>query len=157
PDVQLTAWSQGSLNGVHYQASYLFSHYLAQRLGEGAIGALLSEKARAPESITAYLSRAGQSITFDDLFEDWIVANLLDDPTIGDGRYAHDGIEHHAAVGMTLSPDGRPADLTVPQYGAQYVELQGTGADAELRFAGAPSVRLVGADATSGRGLWWSD
>jgi hypothetical protein len=157
PDVQLTAWSQGSQTGAHYQASYLFSRYFAQRFGQDAIGQLLSEQARPPESITAYLSRAGHGVTFDDVFEEWIVANLLDDPSVGDGRYAHDGIEHRAPVGLTLSPDGRPAEQTVQQYGAAYIELHGNGGDAELLFAGAPSVRLVSTDPTSGRGLWWSN
>src|SRR5262249_28456995 len=31
------------------------------------------------------------------------------------------------------------------------------GSDAELVFEGAPSVRLVGTDPTSGRSLWWSN
>ena len=85
------------------------------------------------------------------------MANLLDDAAVGDGRYAHDGVEHRAAIGLTLQPDGQPASQSVRQFGAQYVELQGTGADAELRFEGAPAVRLVGADATSGRSLWWTN
>jgi immune inhibitor A len=157
PDVQLTAWSQGAQTGLHYQASYLFSRYFAQRFGQAAIGQLLGERGRPPDTITSYLSRAGYGITFDDVFEDWIVANLLDDPSVEDGRYAHDGIEHRSAVTLTLQPDGQSADHTVHQYGAKYVELRGTGADAELRFAGAPSVRLVGTDPTSGRGLWWSN
>jgi hypothetical protein len=157
PDIQLTTWSQDGQNGTHYQASYLFNRYVAQRFGQASIGAWLTEKGRPPESITAYLSRAGFGVTFDDVFADWIVANLLDDPAVGDGRYAHDGIEHRAPVSLTLNPDGAPSDQTVSQYGAKYVELQGTGADADLVFEGSPSVRLVGADATSGRGLWWSN
>jgi hypothetical protein len=157
PDVQLTAWSQGALTGLHYQASYLFAHYFMQRFGEAAIGQLLSEPGRPPDLITSYLGRSGAGITFDDLFADWIVANLLDDPAVGDGRYAHDGIDHHAIVGLALRPDGQPAEQSAHQYGAQYVELQGDGGDAELVFEGAPSVRLVGADPTSGRSLWWSN
>ena len=85
------------------------------------------------------------------------MANLLDHPTVGDGRFAPDGLEHRATIGMTLSPDGQPADQTVQQFGAKYVELRGNGADAELEFAGSPAVRLVAADPTSGRGLWWSN
>lgn len=157
PDVQLTTWSQGSQNGLHYQASYLFSRYFAQRFGQEAVGQVLSTRARAPESITAYLDGAGHGVSFDDVFQDWIVANLLDDPSVGDGRYAHDDIEHRATPSLGLSPDGQPARQTVHQYGAKYLELRGNGGDAELRFEGAPSTRLVGADATSGRGLWWSN
>jgi hypothetical protein len=131
--------------------------YFAQRFGEEAIAKLLTEPGRPPDTITASLSRSGAGVTFDDVFEDWLVANLLDDPSVGDGRYAHDDLEHHAAVGLTLSPDGKPADMTVQQNGAQYIELQGTGADAELTFAGAPAVKLVGTDAESGRSAWWSN
>jgi immune inhibitor A len=157
PDVQLTAWSQGGGTGVHYQASYLFSHYLAQRFGEAALGQILQESGRPPDTITAYLSRTGQGVTFDDVFEDWLVANLLDDPSVGDGRYANQGIDHRAIPALELKPDGQPAEQTVHQYGAQYVEFKGDGGDADLAFEGAPSVRLVGADPTSGRALWWSN
>jgi immune inhibitor A len=157
PDVQLTAWSQGTQTSAHYQASYLFMRYFAQRFGEGAIAKLLAEPGRPPDTITASLSRSGMGVTFDDVFEDWLVANLLDDPAVGDGRYAHVDLDHRAAVGLTLSPDGTPTDQTVRQYGARYIELQGTGADAELSFTGAPAVKLVGTDATSGRSAWWSN
>jgi hypothetical protein len=145
------------MTSLHYQASYLFSRYFAQRFGEAAIGGLLSEQGRPPDVITAYLSRAGHGVTFEDVFEDWIVANLLDDPSVGDGRYAHDEIEHRATVGATLRPGDQPAEQSVRQYGAAYVELQGDGTDAELTFEGSDAVRLVGTDATSGRGLWWSN
>ena len=157
PDVQLTAWSQGAQTSLHYQASYLFSHYFAQRFGEDAVAGLLREPGRPPDTITAFLSRNGLGVTFEDVFEDWIVANLLDDPAVGDGRYAHSGLEHHAAPALTLRPDSVPADGTVQQFGADYVELSGDGSDAELVFAGDMAVKLVGADPTSGRGLWWTN
>src|SRR5690606_37913683 len=111
----------------------------------------------APESITAYLSRAGHGVTFEDVFEDWIVANLLDDPSVGDGRYEHVDIEHQATVALALRPDGQPAEQTVSQFGAKYIELHGDGSDADLVFEGAPSVQLVGTDATSGQRLWCSN
>jgi hypothetical protein len=157
PDIQLTTWSQSGASGVHYQAAYVFSRYFMQRFGEGAIADLLSVPGRPPDSITAYLNRTGRGITFDDLFEDWIVANLLDDPSVGDGRYAHDGIDHQAAISLALQPDGQPSEQSVRQYGADYIELQGTGGPAELVFEGATSVRLVGTDAASERSLWWSN
>ncbi|MFN8635214.1 MAG: immune inhibitor A [Chloroflexota bacterium] len=157
PETQLTSWSQSGSTGVHYQAAFLFSHYLLQRFGDAAVADLLSVPGRPPDSITAYLSRTGHGITFDDLFEDWVVANLLDDPSVGDGRYAHTGIDHQATIGATLAPDGQPTEMSVSQYGAQYVEIQGNGRPAELSFEGSTSVRLVGADALSGASVWWSN
>ena len=109
PDVQLTTWSQGrrdrgALPGVLPVCALPRAAVRAR----APSAQLLSEKARAPESITAYLSRAGHGVTFDDVFEDWIVANLLDDPAVGDGRYAHDGIEHRARSRPHAEPE-RPA------------------------------------------------
>ena len=45
PNVQLTTWAQGSDNGIHYQASYLFARYFAQRFGRGAVRPLLTSRA----------------------------------------------------------------------------------------------------------------
>jgi immune inhibitor A len=157
PNVQLTAWSQSAGTSLHYQASYLFSRYFAQRFGQDAVVRLLREPGRPPDTITAFLSRSGLGVTFEDVFEDWIVANLLDDPGVGDGRYSHEGLEHRATPSISLRPDGQAAPGSVRQFGAEYIELTGDGSDAELVFAGEPTVKLVGADATSGRGLWWTN
>jgi hypothetical protein len=158
PDVQLTGWSQSGQTGLHYQASFLFAHYLAQRFGgDAATRGVLAESGRPPETITAFLKRAGYGVTFDDVFVDWIVANLLDDPSVGDGRYAHEGIDHKASPSRELQLGGDAMEDTVHQYGAEYVELRGTGADATLTFEGDPSVPLVDASPTSGRSLWWSN
>jgi hypothetical protein len=158
PDIPLTTWSQTSQASLHYQASYLFAHYLNQRFGgSDGMRQLLAEHGRPPETITAFLSDAGFGVTFDDVFEDWLVANLLDDATVGDGRYVHNGIDHHASTTRTLQLNDAPADEVVHQYGGEYIELQGDGTDATLEFDGAPTVRLAPADPTSGRSAWWSN
>jgi hypothetical protein len=158
PDIQLTGWSQTGQTGLHYQASYLFAHYLAQRFGgEEATRLLLTESGRPPETITTFLQRAGYGVSFDDVFADWTVANLLDDPAVGDGRYAHEGIDHKVNPSRELQVGDQPIEDTVHQYGAEYLELRGTGVDATLDFEGDPIVPLVAANPTSGRALWWSN
>jgi hypothetical protein len=158
PDLQLTTWSQTGQASLHYQASYLFAHYLNQRFGgDDGIRRLLAEKGRPPETITAFLSRVGAGVTFDDVFEDWLVANLLDDATVADGRYVHTGIDHHAVTNRKLQVNDAPADEVVHQYGADYLALQGDGQNATLVFDGGPTVRLAPADPTSGQSVWWSN
>ena len=157
PNLQLTASDQERSTSRHYQAAFLFVRYFEARFGPDALRELIAAVGRPPESIDAYLARTGRGQTFDELFGDWVVANLLDDSAVADGRYAHPDVEHHAAVGARLRAGGAPVDADVRQYGADYVELTGDGGDAELSFAGDAAVRLVGADPTSGRALWWSN
>ncbi|MDP8925083.1 MAG: immune inhibitor A [Chloroflexota bacterium] len=157
PDLQLTAWDQERSTSAHYQASFLFARYFERRFGADALRELIATGERPPESIDRYLARTGLGQTFDELFGDWVIANLLDAPDVADGRFAYADIEHHAAIGARLATGGPPVDADVRQYGADYVELTGTGGDAELVFASDAIVRLVGADPTSGRALWWSN
>ena len=157
PDLQLTAWDQESSTSRPYQAAFLFARYFEIRFGPDALRELIQAGGRPPESIDRYLAQTGRGQTFDELFGDWVVANLLDDPAVADGRYAYPDLEHHAALGARPSTGTSPIDADVRQYGADYVELTGDGSDAELAFAGDAVARLVGADPTSGRALWWSN
>jgi len=158
PDIQLTAWSKDAQTSLHYQASYLFAHYLHQRFGsQSGLHELLAQHGRPPDTITAFLSQAGTGLTFDDVFEDWLVANLLDDPTVADGRYSHDGIDHQVMVGQEVQVNSPPMDGAVHQYGADYIELRGDGSPATLVFEGAATTSLVDATPTSGQSVWWSN
>ncbi|MCC6179102.1 MAG: immune inhibitor A [Chloroflexi bacterium] len=157
PDVQLTAWAGSGESGIHYQASYGFSRYLEDRFGEGAIHDILAGPGRPPDTISAALSRAGSSLSFDDVFEDWIAANLINDPAVGDGRYGLSDATRQAPFTTPISVGGAPVEASVHQYGAEYFELKGDGRPAAVVFQGAPTVQLVGAAPTSGRAFWWSD
>jgi hypothetical protein len=94
PDQQLTnfggAWAD-------YIKSYLFTLYFYERYGgQASVEALVQEPAN---SITGYenvLDAFSYSEDFADVFGDWVVANYLDDPSIGDGRFGY--------VGETLPP-----------------------------------------------------
>ena len=157
PDLQLTAWDARDTT-PHYQASYLFMRYVTERYGRtDGLRGLLTQTGRPPETFDRYLAEGGHTARFDDLFQDWVVANLLDDPSVEDGRYAHAGSDPRATVLGRADLGGPPVEEAVRQYGADYVEFSGDGSGAEIDFEGAPTVRLVGADPTSGRSLWWSD
>lgn len=156
PDVQLTAWTDQPGNfSRHYQAAYLFLRYVVDRFGgPSVLPQLLEGCERGPALFSRFLAQRAEPLTFDQLFADWAVANLLDDPSVGDGRYGHPGADIQVPITATLER-AVPLDGHLPQYAANYVELPaGSGT---VQFRGDPRVGLVGAQPPSGRGLWWSN
>jgi hypothetical protein len=94
PDRQLT-----SFGGAWYDyiKTYLFSLYFYERYGGAAsVGALVAEPANSIAGYEAVLDAFSYAENFKDVFADWVVANYLDDPSIGDGRFGY--------VGETLPP-----------------------------------------------------
>ena len=157
PDVQLTAWSESNTSS-HYESAFLFMQYFADHYGgPDALRSLLAEQGRPPETFDRYLARSGYGVGFDEVFQDWVVANLVDDPRVEGGRYSHARSDPRMTLLGRLRPGEPPLVERVHQYAADYVELVGDGGNVEILFEGAPTVRLAGADPTSGRKLWWSN
>jgi hypothetical protein len=138
----------------HYQASYLFLRYLAERAGGwDALPLLFASCARGEALISDFLTRDPIAPDLDSLFADWTVANLLQDPSAADGRYAYENGGWHAARTGSASPQAAFLG-SVPQYAANYVDLPpGPGS---VSFSGDTSVALVSAP-TDASGIWWSN
>src|SRR5258706_3562633 len=80
PDTQLTAWQT---DGAHYGSAFLFVTYFLQRFGEDALRALVANPDNGLESVASTLRKlnaidpvTNKPITVDDLFADWVMANL---------------------------------------------------------------------------------
>jgi hypothetical protein len=83
------------------------------------------------------------------------VANLLQDPSVADGRYAYAGSNFHVA--LTGRVTAQTAFLgSVPQFGANYVVLPSTGQAGTATFSGDASVPLLPVDVGSA-GVWWTN
>jgi hypothetical protein len=94
PDVSLITFT-----GVwaDYIKAYLFSLYFYERYGgQPAVRALVAEPANSIAGYEAVLDAFSYPENFTDVFQDWTVANWLDDPSLADGRYGY--------VGETLPP-----------------------------------------------------
>lgn len=153
PNTQLTAWAASpSAAAPNYGAAYLFMRYLAGRFGKETIADLVREPERGEAGITAWATRRGGP-NFDSLFKDWTIANLLD--LNGHPIYGHEGLNLRITPRGALGPQASETGV-VRQYGVQYYELKLPGV-ATVRFEGDSAVKLIGADARSGRGLWWSN
>jgi len=159
PDVQLTTFSQGSADravvSAHYGASQLFLRYFQEQYaGENGWAALIKADAgNNPDAFVQVAARKRPDITsFADIYADWAVANVLNDPSIADGRYAYARLPRPAAV-SDLQEDAAQAD--VHQFGVDYYgDLAGP---LTFTFDGADTVSLVGAAPREGRAMWWSN
>ncbi len=164
PDTQLNTWPEVDLTGAaapHYGASYLFLSYFLDRFGEDATKSLVAREENGLESVDLVLKdELGLSLTHKDLFADWVVANLVDDPSIAQGQYGYQAIDIYApAIDQTYSPNTRypqTRQTTVDQYGVDYIEINGNQ-PVTLNFVGSTQTRLMDTEAHSGKYLWWSN
>lgn len=159
-DVQLNTWGNApGANGAHYGAAHLFMRYIyAQYAGEAQIRPLI--RADAGHDLRAFVDLAAQThpdiSSFGQIVANWGVANLLDDPGVGDGRFTYDtGHELPALLPARAQPEelGRGStEASVAQFGVDYLELP---RGASFTFTGATSVQLAG-EMPRGRFSWWS-
>jgi hypothetical protein len=91
PITPLTFWGGGLED---YGASYLFLLYLYEKYGgESFISSLVQEQANGIEGIENTLKNYGYRISFNRLFDNWTIANYLDNCRIADGRYGYRNID----------------------------------------------------------------
>jgi hypothetical protein len=161
PDLQLNTWSEGpSQVGAHYGASYLMLRYLTKRFGPEALRVLVQCPDNGIASFDAILAQQGSGITFDELFADWLVANALDTPSPGGGRYDHPGIDISIRARTQVLDYPYTYSGDVGQYATDYLELRPTTvgiSPLRIVFTGSPEVKLVPNKARSGRFQWWSN
>jgi len=153
PDTQLDAWAeQTSQTGPYYGGGYLFLEYFAQRMGGyDAIKDLIATPGVSVHTFENYLAQRSP-LRFNDLFRDFAVANLLNDHTIGDGRYGYERLTGKAQIAPANSFQFRDspsvsATGSVRPYATRYVDLQPAGrqGDLALRFSGAGVAHLYNA------------
>lgn len=161
PDVQLTGWGFApGQSGVHYGAAHLFMRYIyAQYAGSDQLRPLI--RANAGYNLAAFVELAARTrpdIThFRQIMADWAVANLIDDPRVGDGRYTYNtGVELRNLLPRKVRPtpiSNRHNDDIV-QFGVDYLALPANART--LTFRGDTTVRIAG-QMPRGNYAWWSN
>jgi immune inhibitor A len=164
PDLSLIHWPGPGESAPNYGASFL--DYFLNRFGEQATQALVADPDNGMDSVDAVLSQldeqnltTGATMTADDVFADWAVANYLDDAKLENGRYYYQNYLSAPKASPTEEyrecPTG-PQTRTVNQYGNDYVRLACRG-DYTLTFQGNQQVALLPVDAYSGEYAFWSN
>ena len=164
-DIQLTDWPPKP-QADHYGAAFLFMTYFLDRFGEKATQAVVSNPANGLVSIDQVLadnavkdSITGKPIGADDVFIDWAVANYLQDPSFGDGRYAYHNYPTAPKVSDTeiiKNCPVEPVDRQVHQYGVDYIHIRCPG-EYRLRFEGPDEVNILPTAPHSGAYAFWSN
>ncbi|NJL94064.1 MAG: PDZ domain-containing protein [Anaerolineae bacterium] len=164
---QLTTFPYLESTVTYYGGASLFLTYLLQRFGDDIITRIAQEPADDAVGINRALEAAqildpltGAPVDFNTAFADFVLANWLNNPRVGDGRYAHRllGISGTAAPDLVLDQFSvELLGLTVNQYGTRYIELS-TDQHARLSvtFEGAPTTRILPTEPYSGRHVYWS-
>jgi len=91
PITALTFWGGGLED---YGASYLFQLYLFEQFGGAPfVSALVQEQANGIEGIENTLAAFGFSESFDEIFDNWTIANYVDDTRKTGGEYGYESLE----------------------------------------------------------------
>ncbi|MGB0383415.1 MAG: hypothetical protein ACPGWR_01205 [Ardenticatenaceae bacterium] len=156
PDLPVTRWSDQT--HPFYGSAYLFIYYFYQRFGEDAVSQLVQTEANSIEGFNQVLAPYG--ITFNELFADWTVTNLLDDTTVEDGRFGYaKSVAYTPAFAHTSNqyPEERQADVN--QYGTDYIRFEASNDQSPLRieFSGNKTNRVVPTEPYSGQWMLWSN
>lgn len=164
-DLQLTTWPETGSAGPHYGAGFMFALYFLDRFGQDGLRALVASELNGLSGVDATLEALDAGVTADDVFADWVIANLLNAPGVGDGHYGYADLAGTPRAAVDLSIDEVPGELSevVHQYGTDYVEITRSG-PLTVTFDGSDSVQLIptntantdGDDATDDHQVWWS-
>jgi hypothetical protein len=99
---------------------------MLDRWGTSFLASVLQDPAHGIPSIEAHLP---SGTTFRDAFGDFMVANLLDQPSIGDGRYGYKSFDESALGSETAGTiDGADHTSDAIAWGARMLRFTPTGA-----------------------------
>jgi immune inhibitor A len=162
-DIPLTFWPTNG--GTHYGQSFLFVTYFLDRFGSEATKALVADPNNGLDSVDDVLKKldlrepgGAQALNADQVYRDWAVTLLVDDPALSDGRYSYSSYsppQVHASEAVDECPSGR-RDAEVEQYGLDYIRIQCQGVHS-LSFDGDAYIPVLGAEAHSGDFAFWSN
>jgi immune inhibitor A len=160
PGTQLNTWSEDGARDVHYGAAALFVTYFYERYGIEALQQVSADPGTGLDAFDHVLNTMHEP-GVDKLFADWVVANVLLDATVEDGRYSY-----------TLLPDGLISPVlaevvtTYPhvvngqasQYATDYTVFDPGDATAlNISVATPDTVQLIPTEAASGEWMWYSN
>ena len=143
PDNNLTVWTQ-QLDD--YEQCFLWILYLYEQFGgKNTIKHLVQEQANGIQGIENTFQAKGYSAKFEDVFADWIVANFMDDTSIGNGKYGYNNIDLSSySMSYAQNHNSYPTSSsgTVSQWASVYIKFTG-GNDITFSYSGPSSAWLI--------------
>lgn len=167
PDIQLNEWpDDSSMVEAHYGAGFLFTTYMLDRFGEDFTKAVVADKKNGLSSIDAvFADKAvvdpinGKAINADRFFQDWTLANYLQDDSVSDGRYVYHNYNEVPAFSdseLISECENSQLERSVHQYGTDYIHFNCSG-DHTLQFVGQETLPVIPIDPKDGDFYLWSN
>jgi immune inhibitor A len=172
PDLQLNFWpgnDQGD-SAPHYGASYLFARYLLAQFGADTIKEIVANPKNGFEGLDDVLADKMESYDSsgdgaikpgDRVFQNWVIANILQNDYLLNGIYGY-GEEagslpvFYPSDELNCTDDTGWLERTVNQYGTDYIHITcDSGFKVELE--GNQTIPLMPVDPFSGQYYFWSN
>jgi len=119
PDIPLIYFSD-------YNQARLFMLFMYEHYGKwNYISSLISNQLNGIKGVQSTLNNLGYSESFDDVFEQWVVANYIDDSLYENGKYSYTYYNFYPCfVSANYSPyTSGIVNSTVKPYGSDYIEF----------------------------------
>jgi hypothetical protein len=164
PDKSMTIWPVYKSSLPYYGGSFLFFKYIVDRMGTGIIRKIVQQPENGLDGIDAALDAyPGNNghITADEIFAEWITANLFIAMNQPDGKYHYVDYQPPFGSGTNmiepLGCDNTVIKSTVMQYGVDYYRLDCPAGIYQVKVTGNEYVPLIGQDSIEGNYSWWTN
>jgi len=159
PQTQLNTWAEAEPRAPHYGAAMLFINYFYERYGLEAVQQLSADPGTSLDAFDHVLAAMGEP-GVDMLFADWSVANAVLD--VGDGQYGYHNLPDNPPTPppvATISSYPQTFDGQSNLYANDYYALSNLRGMKllDIRLTMPDTVRLIAADAASGKWMWYSN
>jgi hypothetical protein len=164
--LQLNEWQNNNSNVELIMEPFFVQHLLVGSFGEEVTKSVVANQANGLESIDDVFNAqkiidpvTGKIMSADRLFQDWTVANFLQDSTLDEGRF--DYHNYHDVPTFTDTEvisncSSVNETRTVHQYGTDYIHFYCAG-DFQLEFQGENTVQVIPVDPKDGSYYVWSN
>ena len=144
PNKSMTSWGDQLED---YQRVGLWNVYLGEKFGNPLIKAIVQDPDNGVTSIRNALDQVGISLSIEQIFTNFTIANYANDPTIGDnGYYGYNVFRLPILPNFITTHPIYPVDAprrSLQQYSAAYYRFTGTDTTAVLQFIGEPNREIA--------------
>lgn len=163
PDAQLTARPERKFGEddestfIHYGAERAFMVYLFEQFGPEFIQDLVKNPDPGVLSIKQELNKLPDAPAFDDVYANFLLANLLNQPGLAGGIWGYKEYTPYLPVREVVSNfSAAPIEHKLLPYSTRYYEIQ-SDQTVDVSFTGSTVARLTPIDPASGQYAWYSN
>jgi hypothetical protein len=163
PDIQLTSRPEQFFGEedpaifAHYAAERSFAVYLLEQFEPQFIKDIVNNPNPGVISIQEELAELDENLRFEDVFANWLIAKLLNQPDLSDGQYGFKEFQTYLPFReLVNSFRGEIVSDSLAPYGARYYEVR-SDSDVTVSFSGSTLARLSPVDPPQGQFVWYSN